>query len=108
MAQVYANTRIVVAEIAGGLPIMDQTANRILMTAKRKAADHRLTGAYMDGLHVEVAGKGKDRLVVAEGEGVIPIEFGGIVKQRKGKDISPYVIKPLRIMRDAYAAVKRV
>lgn len=105
MAQVYVGTRIETAVIAGKSAEMDRFANNILDKVRASAARHRDTGEYMRGLKVETAGKGKDRLVVAESEGVVPIEFGGIIRRSDG---SVRIVKPLRIMRDAYAAVKRI
>jgi hypothetical protein len=105
VATVYASTTVVVAEIAGGLPIMDRTANRILALAKAKARGHRLTGAYLAGLHVETVGRGKDRLVVAEDPGAIPIEFGYMRIVRRGRRVTAVHYPGLRIMRDTYGSV---
>lgn len=113
MAQVYVSTRIVVADLVGETNALDKVADDILLRAKKNAAQHRLTGDYMDHLHVEVAGRGKDRLVVADGEGAIPIEFGHIVyKKSGGRRVSTggYVVKRvpgLNIMRDTYAEIPR-
>ncbi len=113
MAQVYVSTRIVVADIVGESNALDIVAHDILLRAKKNAAQHRLTGDYMDHLHVEVAGRGKDRLVVADGEGAIPIEFGHIVyKKNGGRRVTTggTVVKRipgLNIMRDTYAEIPR-
>lgn len=113
MAQVYVSTRIVVADIVGESNALDKVADDILLRAKKNAAQHRLTGDYMDHLHVEVAGRGKDRLVVADGEGAIPIEFGHVIyKKSGGRRVSTggYVVKRvpgLNIMRDTYAEIPR-
>ena len=113
MAQVYRSAYITAAEIAGDSSVMDEIANEILLKAKKNAAQHRLTGDYMDHLHVEVAGRGKDRLVVADGEGAIPIEFGHVIyKKSGGRRVSTggYVVKRvpgLNIMRDTYAEIPR-
>lgn len=113
MAQVYVSTRIVVADIVGESNALDKVADEILIRAKKNAAKHRLTGDYMDHLHVEVAGRGKDRLVVADGEGAIPIEFGHIVyKKSGGRRVTTggTVVKRipgLNIMRDTYAEIPR-
>lgn len=113
MAQVYVSTRIVVADIVGESNALDIVANKILIQAKKNAAAHRLTGDYMDHLHVEVAGRGKDRLVVADGEGSVPIEFGHIVYKKTGgrrASTNGTVVKRipgLHIMRDTYAEIPR-
>ena len=113
MAQVYVSTRIVVADIVGESNALDKVADSILLRAKKNAAQHRLTGDYMDHLHVEVAGRGKDRLVVADGEGAIPIEFGHVIyKKSGGRRVSTggLVVKRvpgLNIMRDTYAEIPR-
>lgn len=113
MAQVYVSTRIVVADIVGESNALDEVADGILLKAKKNAAKHRLTGDYMDHLHVEVAGRGKDRLVVADGEGAIPIEFGHLIYKKTGgrrASTGGLVVKRvpgLNIMRDTYAEIPR-
>lgn len=107
MAQVYASVTEEAAHIAGGMPEMDRTANRVLLAAKASAARHRQTGHYMSKLGIESAGNGKDRLVVADDEAAVPIEFGGLRITKRGRRVTAQRIPGLHIMGEAYKALPR-
>jgi hypothetical protein len=77
MAKVFSSTRIVAAE----------------EVAKN--------GAYMAGLSIKTVGRRKDRIVVAEGEGAVPIEFGYTTK-------SGSRVQGQFILRNAYNSLKRI
>ncbi|GAB2698379.1 DUF5403 family protein [Thalassiella azotivora] len=79
MAQVYRTAGIEAARIAGHSPDMDAGAAKVLATAKRIAAQHRVTGAYMARFGVATV-KGKrgvlDREVYNDDPASMHIEKG--------------------------------
>lgn len=101
MAKVYANAYRVAAEEYGKSSDIDRRARKVLDIVRAQAMLHKDTGAYLRGLKVENTPKGKDRLVVSESYAAIAIEFGGLKKTGE-------YVKPVRIMRNAYAKVKRI
>jgi hypothetical protein len=106
---VNPRVHIMAAEIVGKDRVMDQTANMVLKLARVNAIKHRLTGNYLSKLSVIDAGNGKDRLVVADDEAAVPIEFGHVrIKRGPGRRVRATFVQGTRIMRDAFAAVPRV
>jgi hypothetical protein len=101
MAQVFASVYVTAAELAGESSKMDYHAGRVLKAARREAAQAKDTGAFLRSLHIEVVGRRKDRIIVAEGEGVFPIEYGYVTTTGK-------VVPGLGIMRKALYSVKSV
>jgi hypothetical protein len=102
MAKVFSSTRIVAAEIVAEEGIeMDRHAEKVMKAVRLEAMSHRLTGAYMAGLSIKTVGRRKDRIVVAEGEGAVPIEFGYTTK-------SGSRVQGQFILRNAYNSLKRI
>lgn len=83
MASVHDDAAFIAAQAGMDHPAMDAAANRFRGHALRLAAESRLTGAFMDSIHVATVrgerGRGvriRDRLVYSDDPGAIPIEFG--------------------------------
>lgn len=90
MAYVNRDARLVAAIIVGKSDVLDRGAGRVLRSVRSVAAQHHLTGNYQSKLSVlNVPGRigvGKlvrDRLIVADDEAAVPIEFGHIVRVSK-------------------------
>lgn len=94
MADVYPGAGTTVAIIAGRTHEMDAGARRVLTAVRAVAARHKLTGAYMSKLSIVEArglsGNGRrvtDRLVVADDEGSISIEYGHIQRVKGARRV---------------------
>jgi hypothetical protein len=79
MAEVYTWVGVGVARMCGDSPAMDEVAGQLMAAVLRRAADHRLTGNYIDHLKVKnVPGKKgvRDRIVEATDKAAYSIEWG--------------------------------
>lgn len=110
MAYVTPNARVIAAIIVGQSNALDIAAGEVLRSVRGVAASHRLTGNYSSKLSIIKApgqsGTGRlvqDRLVVADDEAVLPIEFGYI--RRLGNRRVQYV-PGLHIMRKGLDRVR--
>lgn len=110
MAYVNSDARVVAAIIVGQSNALDVAAADVLKSVRGVAASHRLTGNYVSKLSIIKApgraGTGRlvqDRLIVADDEAVLPIEFGYI--RRIGKRRVQFV-PGLHIMRKGLDRVR--
>lgn len=82
MVWIRANTGYVVSRMAGRSPVMDQVAQSIEARWRAESITvGKRSGDYESSIHVEKKirrGGVLDRLVVADDEGAIPIEFGHV------------------------------
>ncbi|MBS3177751.1 MULTISPECIES: DUF5403 family protein [unclassified Pseudoclavibacter] len=85
MAEVFKNANAIAAQIAGESREMDLAAAEVAASAKAGAAAHNLAGH----IHIEVAGRGKDRLIVFEHPQAGPIEFGHLHNNFEPGPVSP-------------------
>lgn len=79
MAEVYKHVPNEVARMVGNDSVMDETAHSLMAIVIRRALAHRLTGDYIDHLHVKnVPGKKgvRDRIVEATDKAAYSIEWG--------------------------------
>jgi hypothetical protein len=105
MAVVFRRAYIHAAEVAGNSAEMDATARMVLRKMKAAAAKHRLTGETLRSIHIETSGNGKDRLVVADGEGVVPIEFGYARMIKVAGSVVIKYMPGLKIFRNAFDSI---
>lgn len=94
MAYVSKDIRVTAAVIAGRSAEMDVAAGRVKRAVKAVAAQHRLTGAFINGLVVATVpgeqGTGRqvaDRVVSSTDPATLSIEYGHMVRYKNARRV---------------------
>lgn len=95
MAYVDPRAGSMAAQIAGRSTEMDVVANRGVRAVQSVAAGHRLTGTYISKVYAVTVpsvlpskvGPIDDRLIVADDEAAVSIEYGHIIRYKTARRV---------------------